>query len=121
MNVAILTIATMPISAHADEQFRSPQPGDKGTYYLMDMKPDVPSDGFLRTTHRRVGPGGAYTGYTITDVNCINHKYRVRGHTEGRIPKIGVGGESGYTKVVHGSSKADLVFYSCQRFGEKVQ
>jgi hypothetical protein len=116
----LTTLAIMSSSAQSDELFRSAA-GDKGTYYLMDMQTDVPSSGFARTTHRRVGPGNAYTDYTITDINCLTHTYRVRGNAEDKMPKIGKGGSKKYTPIVRGSSKSDLVLYSCLRFGEKIQ
>lgn len=104
-----IVVATFSIGACAAEVRIPRTMHDKGTYYLLDAK----TKGSITTTlHKRVGVNE--TGYSRTEINCKSKQYRDMGYSEAGPDKI-VGSPGKWTDLVSGSSKSDLVNFSCSR------
>ncbi len=85
-------------------------PGDKGTYFLIEVKR---SGALITSVHKRIGVNE--TGYSRVGTNCNTRQYRDVGYGEDGPASIkGITGN--WTSLVEGSSKSDLVRLVCQRF-----
>ena len=108
-----LIIAVTALTAHAGEvEIPRSMPGDKGRYFLMDVKKE---GNIVKALHRRVGPSG--TGYTRTESNCATRQIRDTAYGEGTVsdikqypPKM-----QNWYNLVAGSSKSDLYNFVCRK------
>jgi len=102
-----IVVATFSTSACAIEVKIPRTMYDKGTYYLLEKK----TKGSLTTTlHKRVGVNE--TGFSKTEINCKSMQYRDMGYSEAGPDKI-AGSPGKWTDPVSGSSKSDLMNFTC--------
>lgn len=81
--------------------------GDQGKYYLLSS---IREGNTITTIHKRVGPDSI--GYTKSEINCTNTKYRVLGYSEISVKAIEESAGE-WTELIQGSSKSDLVNFVC--------
>jgi hypothetical protein len=105
-----LIFAVTALTAQAGEvEISRSTPGDKGRYFLMDVKKE---GSIVKALHRRVGPSG--TGYTRTESNCSTLQMREIGYSEDGADKIKVL-PTKWFDLVSGSSKSDLFNFVCRK------
>jgi hypothetical protein len=108
--LVVTAAMTTSIVAHGQEVQIPSAPGDKGKYFLLDVKR---KDGILTTLHKRVG---VYeTGYSKTQINCRTRQYRDMAYGEEGPNKLKPASGSKWTDLVEGSSKSYLVTFACSR------
>lgn len=108
MIVAALVFCSLSVYAKEVEIPRS-MSGDKGRYYLVEMKRD---GNIIKALHKRVG---VYeVGYSRTETNCQTMKMREMGYGEGSPAAI-KGKATKWFDLVDGSSKSDLANFVCKR------
>lgn len=119
----ILTFVAITMAcshAHANEMYRSPKPGDKGTYFVL--KKNKLGDGTIRVLTSRIGKNNAYTDFTEIKINCDTEQYfELAGGSEDGA--IGMptnllkdwSKQSKWTTLIQGSSKYDLVQFICKK------
>jgi hypothetical protein len=96
-------------AAQSETQIPRSMAGDKGKYYLLDIKK---TGAIITTLHKRVGV--SETGFSKTEINCKSYQYRDMGYSEDGADKIEI--QSGrWTDIVTGSSKSDLVNFACSK------
>ncbi len=106
-------------TALANEMYRKPSSGDKGTYYIVESEPL--DDGTIRVLSSRVGKGGTYTDFTELKVNCKTKQYfELAGSSEDGDKKkptkpLKEWSGSKWVSLVAGSSKSDLVSFVCKK------
>ena len=111
------TAPTTQTNSISNSQNKTPQEtiiprrdaGDKGKYYLLEAKQE---GGIFKVLHKRVGVDT--TGYTKTEINCSNMKFRVMGYSEISANSI-VNNPTAWADIVEGSSKSDLVHFICKK------
>ena len=108
MIVAALMLSSL--SAYAkDVEIPRSVTGDKGRYYLVEMKRD---GNIVKAVHKRVGVYDI--GFTRTETNCKTMKMREMGYGEGSQSAI-KGNPTKWFDLVEGSSKSDLANFVCKR------
>ncbi|MGU5699895.1 hypothetical protein ACV1D9_22525 [Aeromonas allosaccharophila] len=114
-----LLVFLLPPLATSGEMYRSPTPGDQGTYFVVDSTKG--DDGIITATTSRVGKGGAYTDFTKVKVDCIKKMFlgiaelSEDGAIESPSKPLVDYNKSDWTSLVAGSSKSDLVVYLCNK------
>ena len=108
-------------SATANELYRSPSTGDKGTYYVV--KSNKIGKNTFRVLTSRIGKGDAYTDFTDLKVNCKSMQYFIlAGLSEDGVknkPSKKLkdwSKNSKWTSLISGSSKYDLVRHICKKY-----
>lgn len=116
---SVLILMLTSVVAEPRELYRSPIPGDKGTYYIIEKS--VSSEKKFEVLASRVGPHGEYTGFTRLLINCNTHEYLVLAYGEESGNKKrpskslkDISDGSKWTDLVIGSSKYDLVQFVCK-------
>lgn len=112
MLIRLTAAAAMLISiaAYGNEIEIPRAPGDKGKYFLLDLKR---KDAIITTLHKRVG---VYeTGYSKTQINCGTRQYRDMAYSEEGPDRLKPASGSKWTDLVQGSSKSYLVAFACSR------
>ena len=98
------------VAAYGNEIEIPKASGDKGKYFLLDLKR---KDDIITTLHKRVG---VYeTGYSKTQINCGTRQYRDVAYGEEGPHKLKPASGSKWTDLVQGSSKSYLVALACSR------
>lgn len=82
--------------------------GDKGTYFLLEMKKQ---GDIIRAVHKRVGVDSI--GYTVTETNCATMQMREIGYSE-VSPSAIRPHPTKWFDLVPGSSKSDLANFVCR-------
>lgn len=82
--------------------------GDKGTYYLLEVKRN---GNVLQTLHKRIGVDSV--GYTKTEVDCNRMLMKDLGYGEGAASNIRER-TSDWFELIPGSSKSDLAHFVCR-------
>jgi hypothetical protein len=108
--LAFAAVAALPLTSFAAEvEIPRSVAGDKGRYYLLEMKRSGPITTVL---HKRVGPSG--TSHTRTEINCAAQQMRVVGEAEEDPSKMR-GSPTKWFDLVEGSSKSDLFRHVCKK------
>lgn len=111
MKKLFIALSTMILSSSvlADTLIPRSVAGDKGRYYLIEMKQQ---GNIVTATHKRVGAYDTY--YTKTQTNCKTMKMRELGGSDVSAKAI----KPNITKwfdLVPGSSKSDLAKFVCKQ------
>jgi hypothetical protein len=103
------SLLALPAIAKDEVPIPRSMAGDKGKYYLLEMKR---SGDVVTALHKRVGPDSV--GYTRTETNCKTMKMRELGYSEESAAAIKLD-PSKWFDLVPGSSKSDLANFVCKR------
>jgi len=95
-------------------EVRRSMAGDKGRYFIVEMKRGGPT---VHILHKRIGPSG--TSYTRTEIDCNTKLMRVIAESDDRPPAPTAGPATRWFQLVPGSSKADLFNFVCSYPTEK--
>lgn len=108
---ALVLAAATTLPAYGQQEIPIPRsmPGDKGKYYLLEVKRD---GDIVKALHKRVGVDSV--GYTRTETNCKTMRMREIGYSEGSPAKIKED-PAKWFDLVPGSSKSDLASFVCKR------
>lgn len=106
-SIVLSVIAQCSNAAESESQIPRSMAGDKGKYYLLDVRK---TGSIITTIHKRVGI--SETGFSKTEINCKTYQYRDMGYSENGIDKIKILAGR-WTELVAGSSKSDLVNFVC--------
>ncbi|MEP1449063.1 MAG: hypothetical protein ABJK37_23370 [Paraglaciecola sp.] len=116
----ILISATLSLNLSANTLYRAPSSGDKGAYYIVESK--SLEDNKFYVLSSRVGKNKAYTDFTKLNIDCNAMKYfelagsSVDGFHEQPTKKFNDWSKrSKWTSLVNGSSKSDLVHFTCKK------
>lgn len=101
-------IATTSFAAQSEIPIPRSVAGDKGKYFLLEMKK---SGGIVRALHKRVGVDSI--GYTLTEINCATMQMRELGYSE-QSPSAIKEKPTKWFDLVPGSSKSDLANFVCR-------
>lgn len=99
---------TNTLAAQVETQIPRSVAGDKGKYYLLQIKKDGK---IIRAVHKRVGPDSV--GYTKTETNCSTMQMREIGYSEISVNTI-KDNPTKWFDLVPGSSKNDLANFVCK-------
>ena len=115
----IIILLVLPSATFANDLYRKPSAGDKGSYYILES--ETLEDGTIKVLSSRIGKGNAYTDFTELKVNCESQQYfELAGSSEDGAkqkpskPLKDWSENSKWTSLVTGSSKYDLVQYVCK-------
>lgn len=84
--------------------------GDKGKYYLLEMKKE---GDIIYALTKRVGVDSI--GFTETETNCSTQKMREIGYGEDDVNNIKKADSSEWFNLQAGSSKSDLANFICNK------
>jgi len=122
--ISLLILISFSSLVSANELYRPAKPGDSGKYYILESK-DL-SGSIIQVLSSRIGKGGVYTDFTRLKVNCKTKKYfELAGSSEdGAKSKPSKqlkdwSEKSKWVSLVTGSSKYDLVNYTCNKYKQE--
>ena len=84
--------------------------GDKGTYFLMNA---TKKGSIIETLHKRIGVDSI--GYSRVQIDCKKRIIRELGYTDISPDKMIIK-PTKWFELVEGSSKSDLVNFTCKKF-----
>ena len=105
----ISVLAAPPAYGQQEIQIPRSMSGDKGKYYLIELKH---TGDIAAAIHKRVGVD--IIGYTKTETNCKTMQMRELGYSEAS-PKNIKENPTKWFDLVPGSSKSDLANFVCSR------
>lgn len=108
--IAIVILMLMSTATWAETMIPRSMPGDKGKYYLIEMKRE---GNIVKALHKRVGVDTV--GFTRTESNCATGQIRDMGYGEGSIASVKMysANMQNWYDVSQGSSKSDLYRFVC--------
>jgi|GEM_PF-3057383 len=111
MNKIILfsLLSALSLSSFAETLIPRSVSGDKGQYYLINMKR---AGNIVTAVHKRVGVYDTY--YTKTETNCSTKKMREIGGSDVSVAAI-KNSPTKWFDLVPGSSKSDLADFVCKK------
>lgn len=119
LSLVVVLISFSGVSI-ANEMYRSPSSGDKGSYYIINSEKVGP--GIVNVLSSRIGKDDAYTDFTQLKVDCKARKFfeLAGGNEDGARQKPTAAlrdwsANSRWATLVTGSSKYDLVNFVCKK------
>ena len=108
--ITLVLLMLVSTGAWAETMIPRSMPGDKGKYYLIEMKRE---GNIVKALHKRVGVDTV--GFTRTESNCTTGQIRDMGYGEGTASAVKMypANMQNWYDISNGSSKSDLYRFVC--------